>query len=227
MTDGGEGGERPGSGSAHRPYVPARTRVLTAAALGLAIGAASALALRWQVAVLIGWSAGAVFYVLSAVVRLHGLDAAETEAHATTEDGSRAISDLLVVSGAVASLVAIGLALLEASSTEGAQKAVMVGLAVLAVASAWGVVHTAFTLRYAHRYYSDHGGIDFNSEGPPDYHDFAYLGLTVGMTFQVSDTDITTRGMRRTVTRHALVSFLLGAVVIAVSINVVASLLNG
>jgi uncharacterized membrane protein len=88
-------------------------------------------------------------------------------------------------------------------------------------------VHAVFTLRYAHLYYSEGGGIDFNDDADPDYHDFAYLALTIGMTFQVSDTNLTTKAIRRTATRHALVSYLFGAIIIAMVINVVAGLLHG
>jgi uncharacterized membrane protein len=86
-----------------------------------------------------------------------------------------------------------------------------------------------FALRYAHVYYTEpEGGIDFKSKGAerPDYIDFAYTAFTVGMTFQVSDTDITRREMRRQVLWHALISFLFGAVILATTVNVIASLLN-
>ena len=70
------------------------------------------------------------------------------------------------------------------------------------------------------------GGIDYNDDDPPDYRDFAYLALTIGMTYQVSDTDLTARPIRRAALRHALLSFLFGSVIVAVTINIVASLLN-
>jgi len=90
-------------------------------------------------------------------------------------------------------------------------------------------VHTVFALRYARLFYADPpGGIDFKNHGtePPDYRDFAYVAFTIGMTFQVSDTDIQSRIVRRTVLRHALLSFFFGAVILATTVNVIASLLN-
>ena len=83
-------------------------------------------------------------------------------------------------------------------------------------------------LRYAHLYYTPPiGGIDFKMGAEePGYVDFAYTAFTIGMTFQVSDTDITSREMRRQVLRHALVSFLFGAVILATTVNVIAGLLN-
>ena len=79
----------------------------------------------------------------------------------------------------------------------------------------WAAVHTVFTLRYAQLFYRGGGngsGIDFNEDDPPDYRDFAYLALTIGMTFQVSDTDLGSKAIRRTALRHALISWIFGAV---------------
>ena len=99
----------------------------------------------------------------------------------------------------------------------------MVG--VLTVGASWFAVHTLFTVHYARLYYSDEpGGIDFHDPEPPCFHDFAYLAYTVGMTYQVSDTEIGLRSIRATVLRHALLSYLLGAVVLAVTINLIAGL---
>ena len=70
------------------------------------------------------------------------------------------------------------------------------------------------------------GGIDFKSDEAPDYLDFAYVAFTVGMTFQVSDTDVQARRIRRTVTRHAFLAYLFGAVILAVAVSVIAGLVN-
>ena len=90
---------------------------------------------------------------------------------------------------------------------------------------AWAAVHTTFAVRYARLYYAGpDGGIDFNSDEPPAYTDFAYLAFTIGMTFQVSDTAIGAKVIRSTALRHGLLSFLFGTVVIATTINLLASL---
>jgi uncharacterized membrane protein len=91
----------------------------------------------------------------------------------------------------------------------------------------WTLVHTVYTLKYARLYYSGNpGGIDFNGSGPPDYPDFAYLGFTIGMTFQVSDTTISSRPIRRTALKHAWLSFPLDAVIIATCVNLVSGLVK-
>ena len=95
------------------------------------------------------------------------------------------------------------------------------------MALSWIMVHTVFTLRYARSYYSNpRGGIDFNESDLPTYLDFAYLALTIGMTFQVSDTNLTSKSIRRIALAHAALSYLFGAVMVALVINVVASLLQ-
>jgi uncharacterized membrane protein len=93
------------------------------------------------------------------------------------------------------------------------------------VALAWSVVHTVFTVRYAWLYYTgSNGGVDFNENDSPQYSDFAYLAFSIGMTYQVSDTDLVTKQIRATALRHALLSYLFGVVIIATTINLVAGL---
>jgi uncharacterized membrane protein len=100
----------------------------------------------------------------------------------------------------------------------------MTGLGVVSVVLAWAIVHTVYTLRYADLYYSLGGGIDFNANDDPDYRDFAYLAFTIGMTYQVSETNIQSNFLRRTALKHALLSFVFGTAIIAMTINVVAGL---
>ena len=96
---------------------------------------------------------------------------------------------------------------------------------MLIIALGWAAIHTTFTLGYARLYYKPPiGGIDFESE--PDYRDLAYLAFTVGMTYQVSDTDISDRQIRRAITRQSLLSFVFGTVIIGTSINVLAGLIR-
>jgi uncharacterized membrane protein len=100
-------------------------------------------------------------------------------------------------------------------------------LAVASVVVSWTVVQTVFTSRYARLHYAEpEGRINFNQEPPPRHSDFAYLAVTIGMTFQVSDTDLHTAEIRATALRHALLSYLLGAVILATTINLVSGLLR-
>jgi uncharacterized membrane protein len=118
----------------------------------------------------------------------------------------------------IASLAGVGYLL-----TSGGLLAAAVG--ILSVAASWFAVHTVFTLRYARLYYTGGGtGVDFHQDRDPTYGDFAYVAFTIGMTYQVSDTDLNARNIRVTALSQAMLSFLLGAIILAVTINLVAGL---
>jgi len=180
----------------------------------------------WQVVSLLGWDTTAlvmVAWVLPVVLRC---DSPATAALATREDDSRAAADLVLVLAGLASLVGVGLALLKGAEVKGTAQALITGLAVATVVMSWAAVQMVFTLHYAHLYYSGGRGIDFNGADEPDFRDFAYLATTIGMTYQVSDTNLTTKVMRRTATRHALLSYVFGTFVVAMTINAVAGLIK-
>jgi uncharacterized membrane protein len=132
---------------------------------------------------------------------------------------------MLVLLAGVISLGAVGLLLFGGQSGSADERAATAGLAVVSIGLSWLLVHTLYTMRYAYQYYQDPvGGIDFNQDEPPRYRDFAYLAFTVGMTFQVSDTDISDGEIRYRILLHMLLSYVLGAVVIAATVNLVAGL---
>jgi uncharacterized membrane protein len=199
--------------------------LLAAAAVGLAAGLFAASGAGVRMAPLIGWDATAVFFCAWVWVEVWGMDAAATRGHADRDDPGRGWADVVVLGAAVASLGAVGAVLFGAGHVAGNAKYVEAGFAVVSVFISWALVHTVFTLRYARLYYTGQiGGIDFNEKDPPQYSDFAYLAFTIGMTFQVSDTDICDKTIRRTALRHGWLSFPLGAVIIASAINLVAGL---
>jgi uncharacterized membrane protein len=206
-------------------FASAQTKLLVSFGAAIAAGTVAAVAGAGRAAPLIGWDVLAVIFcgwVWSTVWRL---DAESTASHAMRDDPSRDLADLVLLGAAIASLIAVGTVLFGAGSASGNLKYLEAALALISVFMSWILVHTVFTLKYARLYYSGTpGGIDFNESEPPDYADFAYLSFTIGMTFQVSDTDIQTKPIRRTALRHAWLSFPLGAVIIATSINLVSGL---
>jgi uncharacterized membrane protein len=207
--------------------VRAGVRVGCAAVVGVVVGIVTSQYTSWQASMLVGWDAGALFLMLWIWLAVLGLDAAESKSHAGREDTSIRLSELIILVCGVALLAAVALVLIRAGSATGGTKAWLITLGVASVALTWALVHTVFTLRYARTYYRPpEGGIDFNEEDPPTYLDFAYLALTIGMTFQVSDTNLTNKRIRRIALVHALLSYLYGAVIIALVINVVSSLLH-
>jgi uncharacterized membrane protein len=210
-------------------HLKGSTRVVVALASGVVAAFVVAWFVPWQLAVLVGWDVAALTVVGGVWLVVGRFDELETATFATREDPSRTVSELLLLLAATASLAGVGLAFAKAQEGDPLYKPLLTAFGVLTIALSWALVHTLFALRYAHLYYTDvPEGIDFKSNGveQPDYQDFAYTAFTVGMTFQVSDTDITRRVIRRTVLRHALLSFLFGAVIVASAVNIVATLLN-
>jgi uncharacterized membrane protein len=212
---------------------PFKRRGLAIMRLTVALGVGAAVCIvalvtgaSWVVGVTAGWAATAILVLAQIWASVAGLNPAETAKRAQAEDFSRGTADLIVLSASTASLVAVGYILIRAGDNHGVEKALLVGLAVVSVALSWATVHTVYALRYGDLYYRGTvGGIDFEG-GEPDYHDFGYLAFTIGMTYQVSDTNLKTKQIRRAATRHALLSYLFGAVILAVAINTVSSLLR-
>jgi uncharacterized membrane protein len=205
----------------------AATRIMVSAAIGVVCGLAVSFATIWQASILIGWDVTVAVLFSWIWFSLWRLTAAETQRYAVRVDPSLRMSELIVLTAGVAVLAAVGLLLVRAGHSAGGTKAYLIALGVLSVALSWALVHTVFTLRYARAYYGKPvGGIDFNEDDPPTYLDFAYLAVTIGMTFQVSDTNLTTKTIRRIALNHALLSYLFGAVIVALVINTVSSLLG-
>lgn len=211
------------------PDAPIGARIGVATPVGVAAAVLVGLTAGWPYAPPAGWITAAAVYLTWTWLIIGGLDAHQTARHAnryTDDDSTPWILDIVVLLASVASLGGVGY-LLVAGSTGGDVGAAVVG--GLSVIAAWLTVHTIYMLRYARLYYTDDaGGIDFNGDATyrPDYGDFAYLAFTLGMTYQVSDTNLTERRIRMTALRHALLSFLLGAIILAITINLVASLLG-
>jgi uncharacterized membrane protein len=179
----------------------------------------------WRYAPTVGWDAMAITFSAWVWLVTWPMSDEATAAWATTEDPGRPISDIFTLSASVASLAAVGVVLVRAHTAHGAEQAMLAGLGLLSVAVSWWTVHTIYMLRYAELYYADPvGGVDFNQRERPAYRDFAYLALTLGMTFQVADTNLQTSRIRSTALRHALLSYLFGAVILAAAINLVVSL---
>jgi len=208
--------------------VSGRRRVVEAIACGVAAALVAAWFVPWQLTVLIGWDVAAALVIIRVWTHVGRLDAATTRAHATSEDNSRAGAEFLLVVAGTVSLAGVVAAFLEANDTDATMEVVLRAAGVATIFLSWGVIHTVYALRYARLYYTEPvGGIDFKAPGyEPNYRDFGYVAFTVGMTYQVADTDIHSQTIRRTVLKHALLSFFFGAVILATTVNVIASLLN-
>jgi uncharacterized membrane protein len=209
-----------------RPGLAAR-RVTASAASGCA-AAVIALAdgASWSVAALCASDVAALVFIVWVWISVGRADPATTARLARTEDASPVAAESVLIGAGAASLVAVAFALSQAGDASALARGLLTALAIGSVALAWTSVHTVHVLRYARLYYSEpEGGVDFGGQAP-DYADFAYLALTIGMTFQVSDTALTAKRLRRVALHHALLSYLYGAVIVAIMVNTVAGLLG-
>ena len=204
---------------------PATVRVAVCFAVGAGAAIATVAAGEPELAPLVGWDGAGAAFLLWMWPTIWALDERQTARRAEREDPGKVIADALLLGASIVSLAAVGVVLVKAANSGALARDLLVALAAVSVVIAWVVVHTIFTLRYALLYYFDEdGGIDFNEPDPPRYTDFAYLAFTVGMTFQVSDTDIQDKKIRATILRHMWLSYLFGAFIVAITINLIAGL---
>lgn len=153
---------------------------------------------------------------------------------AVAQDASQAFLFVVVVTAATISLFAVFILLGSSKDLSPGSFAAHVTLSVAAIVLSWTLVHTLFTLRYAHFYYIDahkvnrddiEGGLVFPGDENPDYLDFAYFSFVIGMTCQVSDVQISSKTMRRLATVHGLISFAFNTAILAMFVNIVAGLI--
>jgi uncharacterized membrane protein len=202
-------------------------RLIVALLVGVAVLLAVGFTTGWRYAPTFGWIAAACVYLAWTWIVVLPMDADQTREHVGPEDPPRGwVTDGIILSASVASLAGVE-HLLAAGSKSGVEKQVAAAVGVVSIVAAWCVVHTVFSVRYADVYYSNSArGINFNGKEKPRFMDFFYLAFTVGMTYQVSDSSLETGQLRAIVLCQALLSYLFGAVILAVTINLVVGLSN-
>jgi uncharacterized membrane protein len=209
-----------------------RLRLAVMFGAGTAAAMATGASGNWLAAPVVGWVVASFSYVLWVWLVMGRLDPDGTRRHATEEDPSRGASELLILGANLASLVAVAAVVVGSHRNDGGglgDRLAAGALALASVALSWALVQTLFTLRYAELYYStddggEVGGIGFNQDRPPQYTDFAYLATSLGMTYQVSDTNIGNHSIRVEALKHSLLSYLFGTVILAATINLVIGL---
>ncbi|HWI01529.1 MAG TPA: DUF1345 domain-containing protein [Propionibacteriaceae bacterium] len=177
-----------------------------------------------------GWDSAALAFLIIVWPIIVRADSGNVVQLATREDETRGSATVLLLGASVASLLGVGFTLLLARRHSGPLQLLLVGVAVLTVVLSWTVVNTVLTLRYADQTFgSGDAGISFGdadgSEGPT-YRDFAYVAFTIGMCYQVSDTAVRDRRIRRTVLSHALLSYVFGVAIVGGSVNLIAGLIH-
>jgi uncharacterized membrane protein len=205
----------------------ATRRVVVGAVAGAVVAVLSLLAgASWSVAALGLTDVASLTFLAWVWASIARLDPQATAAVARAEDASPPAAELVLLGALAASLIAVLFTFAQAGNAHSPQRGWLAALAITSIAIAWAAAHTVYLLRYARLYYSPpEGGIDFHGEAP-SYLDFAYLALTIGMTFQVSDTDLMGKRARRLALRHALLSYLFGTVIVATTVSSAAALLG-
>jgi uncharacterized membrane protein len=212
-----------------RRPVPLRARLTASLAVGVA-AAVPGLTIGPAEGALIGIAVAGVVFVVFGWAVLWRLDSRETEAFAGSQDPGRTTDELVVVGVALASLGGIAAFLVADRSSSDTWAA---AVAVLGVAMAWASLHLMYASRYAKLYYASGPGtgIDFNfpdgSGLKPSYRDFLYFSYNLGMTYQVSDTAVTSSAIRGVVLVHCLLSYVFGTAILATTINLVLGALTG
>ena len=192
-----------------------------AAAVGFTLGRPEA--------ALIGIAVTGVVFVAFGWKVLWRLTQPETEAaYARYQDLNHGADESIVVGIALASLGGIAAFILVGPTSDRWSA----GVAVVGIASAWASLHLMYAARYAHLYYDERRlghakAIDFNTDDLPSYRDFLYFSYNLGMTYQVSDTSVTSSAIRQVVLRHCLLSYVFGTAILATAINLVLGALTG
>ena len=179
---------------------------------------------------LLGWDSGAIAYLLTTWRLFLKADEAEVRSRAADEDEAAPVLLLIVLAAIAASLGAVVDAMIAARDAASGAQALITVCAGATLVLSWLVLQSVFVLHYAHRHFGDgseKGGVQFPGEQPTSYMDFAYLAFSIGATFQVSDNSILTSKLRRLVTAHAAAAYFYNTAILALGINIIASLVGG
>ena len=201
----------------------APARFLFAAVVGMIATAIAISVSDWRVGTMIGFDAAAALFLLSTIPLFRRGNAVSMRQAALRNDANRA--GLLVITGIVMLVILVAVA--AELSQRRAPKPLDVAAIIATLALAWSFSNMVYALHYAHIFYiagkngKDQGGIDFPGTDEPDYWDFNYFAFTLGMTFQTSDTDITSPRIRKIATFHSLAAFIFNIGILAFTINVI------
>lgn len=209
----------------------ARLRLVMGVAIGLLV-LFGQFVLAEQVRPIIAWDVGVLAYLILAYqLFFTGVGPEIMAKNAAAQEEGEWTLFVLEVGATAASFAVIVSEFAALKGLEGQNKGLHLALVGVTLLLSWLMTQTTFAFRYAHEYYeaSPDGtgyrqGLDFPSEKHPDYLDFAYFAMVIGMTFQVSDVQISDRHLRRLAMLHGLVAFLFNTIILALTVNLVAGL---
>lgn len=178
--------------------------------------------------IMIGWDIFSILMVTFGWITFFKTTANQIRAQAKVQDENRVVIFIIVLIATLAGLIAVIILIITKTENQ-SESAYKIPIAIAGMLLSWFLIHTTFTLRYAHIFYGNNeekpathaGGLEFPEEDRPDYLDFAYFSFNVGMTFQVSDVEVTSNRLRKLVLLHSLISFFYATIMIALTINVI------
>ena len=209
-------------------------RLAYGGAVGVVVGLLPWPLLNGMARGVLGWTVGVALYLALAWWLAHTFDARRTRERAQSLDQPNLVLLVVMLTAVLFSVVAIAMLLQQVKDLSGIERGLHVVLALAALAMSWLMIHTIYAFHYAHYYYlmqksgrepSEHG-LAFPGKAAPDYADFIYYAYVVGMTSQVSDVQINSRRFRHWALLHGLIAFAFNAAVLALSINILSSLLS-
>lgn len=213
--------------------VSARPRLMLAALIGMASYPALFFIQQRLTRGIIAWDIACAAFLVMAATLFSNEPMSRMAADAKRDQEGEWTIFWLTIGGVMASFAAILGEFSETKDLSSTVRGEHIAVVAVTLLLSWLMTHTVFAMRYAHEYYDDPpgptvtaGGLDFPGEKAPDYWDFFYFALVLGMTFQVSDVQITSRPLRRLAAAHGLLSFLFNTVILALSVNIGASLLG-
>ena len=215
-----------------RPWriIRARPRLFTSSAIGIAAALGLSTLTGWRPVAchVVGWDIGVGLYLILAAEMMARADVHQIRRRAAMQDEGQVAILVLTVGAALVSLLAIVNLLGASAGGAAGRQPVHLLLAIVTIGLSWALIHTMFALHYAHEFYDDidNPGMVFpGGEAEPDYWDFVYFSVVIGMTSQVSDVGITSKSIRRTAAAHGVVSFFFNAALLALTVNIAASAL--
>lgn len=187
----------------------------------------------WALSFVLAWNVFGISYLIFNLILFSKSDVNQIQKQCAKEDVSSWILFAFVVSACMIGLMSV-LSFMNNTSTWQSGSIIGSILCISAVGFSWLMVHLAFAVRYAHLFYGDNNkqfskhakGLVFPEDDVPDYFDFAYFSIVIGMTFQVSDVVITSKGVRRLVLIHSIIAFIFNTVIIAMTVSQVIGMNN-
>lgn len=216
-----------------KPIRIARTHGRLMSAIGFGVLLALVLPWHWHMPtrLLVAWDCAIVLYLGLAVRLMMSFDIDSVRRRAASVDEGAVFILALTVAAAFVSIAAILGEIELARLRTGGYGPIHFSLAVVTIFLSWTFIHTIFAFHYAHEFYGEgngeghKGGLDFPRDPQPDYWDFVYYSFAIGMSTEVSDVRITNKRLRRFTTAHAVLSFLFNVAILALAVNIGASLI--